>query len=249
MSLLNIGKYIIRLDTVDSTNNYAAALFVKDKPAEGTVIMADYQDAGRGQRTTKWESERAKNLLVSFIFYPQIDVADYFFINQCVSLAVHEVVENELVNNVKIKWPNDIMVNDRKVAGILIENSIRGNDFMYSLAGIGMNVNQIVFNRYSTEATSFALEQKKNFIVPDLLNKLCGSLKTWYQALNNEEHDRIALAYSKRLFRKDEWCEYEIADEKIKGAIRGVSEDGKLIIEKENGEKVKFNLKEVKFAF
>ncbi|MFI5220658.1 MAG: biotin--[acetyl-CoA-carboxylase] ligase, partial [Bacteroidia bacterium] len=134
MSLPTIGKYIIRLETVDSTNNYAAALISKSKPAEGTAIMADFQDYGRGQRETIWESENGKNLLVSFILYPQIDTADYFLLNECFSLAVREVIEDITGLDVKIKWPNDILVNNKKIAGILIENSIRGNTILYSIA-------------------------------------------------------------------------------------------------------------------
>jgi len=249
MSIQNIGKYIIRLDSVDSTNNYTSALFAKENPAEGTVIMADYQEAGRGQRETIWESEHGKNLLASIILYPKLDASDYFLFNQCISLAVQEMTETELGKEVKIKWPNDILVKRKKIAGILIENTIRGNSFLHSIAGIGINANQLKFQNYFLPATSFSLEKKNIYMISDLLNKLCSCLNKWYTALEKEDFDFISSSYSKKMYKKDEPAFYESKGEKFEGIIRGVNEDGKLWIEKDNGELLKFSFKEVKFLF
>src|SRR5207342_2159816 len=121
--------------------------------------------------------------------------ADQFLFNQCIALGVHEMIGQELGKNVKIKWPNDIMVNDKKIAGILIESSISGNKFQYAIAGIGINVNQAQFKKYSPEATSFFLETEKLFIPGDLLNKLNRSLTRWYNMLHNEYFEFIRTAY------------------------------------------------------
>ena len=249
MSLINIGKYIIKFDSVDSTNNYAAALFSKDKPAEGTVIITDHQRAGRGQQETLWESEHGQNLLLSCILYPKLDASDYFLFNQCISLAVHEMIEAELGKDVKIKWPNDLLVKKKKVAGILIQNTIRGNSFLNSISGIGINVNQNNFQNYNLPATSFMLEKKNKFVLSDLLNKLCASLNKWYAFLNDENYDIISSSYSNVLFQKGELALFETKNIQFNGFIRGVNEDGKLWIEKENGELIKFGFKEVKFIF
>lgn len=161
--MIQIGKNLITLQSIKSTNTYAAELVQREKPEEGTVIMTEYQENGRGQRETSWESERGQNLLASFIFYPTINVADHFLFNQCIALGIHEMIKSELGNNVTIKWPNDILVNEKKIAGILTETAISANKFQYAIAGVGINVNQKHFKNYSPEATSFFLRQENYF--------------------------------------------------------------------------------------
>ncbi|HYQ56854.1 MAG TPA: biotin--[acetyl-CoA-carboxylase] ligase, partial [Draconibacterium sp.] len=119
-------KNIILLSEVDSTNNYAKQL-VAEKAHSGTVVLAQYQKNGRGQVGNFWESEAGKNLLFSLILYPAfLDAGKQFYISKVVSLALVEVL-NECIIDVKIKWPNDIYVGDKKIAGILIENTMKGN--------------------------------------------------------------------------------------------------------------------------
>ncbi len=247
--MTQIGKKIIRHVSIGSTNSYAAEIIQKEKPGEGTVILAGYQENGRGQRETSWESARGENLLASFIFYPSINVADQFLFNQCIALGVHEMIEQELGKNVKIKWPNDIMVNDKKIAGILIESSISGNKFQYAIAGIGINVNQVQFKKYTPEATSFSLETEKLFTSDDLLTKLCRSLSRWYQMLNDKYFEFIRSSYLDVLYRKGEVSGYIMTNKKIKATIKGINEDGRLLLEKKDGEVLKINFKEMKYVF
>ncbi|MEP7170201.1 MAG: biotin--[acetyl-CoA-carboxylase] ligase, partial [Bacteroidota bacterium] len=217
--MIQIGKNLIRHSSVGSTNTYAAELIQKEKPEEGTVIMTEFQEKGRGQRETSWESEHGVNLLASFIFYPSIPVADHFLFNQCIALSVHDMIETELGKNVTIKWPNDILVNDKKIAGILIENSISGYKFQHAIAGIGINVNQVQFKKYSPEATSFFLERETLFVVNGLLEKLSRSLSKWYNILNDEYYELIRTSYLSILFRKGELFSYKVANKKIKASI------------------------------
>lgn len=247
--MIETGKNSIRLTEIDSTNNYALQLLANGKPLEGTVVTTAHQHSGRGQRTAVWQSEKDMNLAASFIFYPPVPVADHFLFNQSIALAVHETIEKILKQKTDIKWPNDILVNNKKIAGILIENSIRGNQFLYAVAGIGININQKQFSSFTPPATSFALENNETFMVDDVLHALCRNLNKWYTALCSEEDELIHNTYLQHLFRYNELALYEIEGEKFYGTITGTNEDGRLLIETYEKGMLVLNLKEVKFVF
>ena len=247
--MIQIGKNIISLSSVESTNTVAIELIQKEHPVEGTVILSEFQKSGRGQRETSWESEEGENLLMSFIFYPTLTVTDHFLFNQCITLSVHDMIEKELDKSVAIKWPNDILVDNKKIAGILIENSISGNKFQYAVAGIGININQSRFKKYSPEATSFYLETKSFFDIRDVLYKLSQYLSKWYTILNEKQFDLIRNSYWKSLFRKEALFSYQVNDKKISATIKGISEDGRLLLQEKGGETLKLNAKEVKYVF
>ena len=130
--------------TIDSTNNRIA--LDKEDLADKTVYMTDFQTAGKGQRGNGWESAKAENLLFSILFKPSDILAEnQFIISQAVTLGIVEYVRSKGIT-AKIKWPNDIYVNDRKICGILIENSVNGNNLVSSIVGIGFNLNQLTFS-------------------------------------------------------------------------------------------------------
>ncbi len=153
---LFIGKVYLRFDELSSTNDHAAELLApehpshtKSKPAEGTVIRADSQSAGRGQFGSRWESAAGKNLTFSVILYPEwLEIEAQFYLSMAVALAVHnavcEVYRGPLP--VQIKWPNDLYLGDQKMGGILIQNSLSGARIQSSIIGIGLNVNQLHFD-------------------------------------------------------------------------------------------------------
>ena len=149
------GRNLIKVKTIASTNNYALELLANNEPIEGTAIMAEYQQSGKGQRGSGWLSDEGANLLVSLIFYPRfLSPNNQFYLNIIASLAVMETVNNFCRADVKVKWPNDVYANERKIAGILIENSIRGSQIFSSVIGIGLNINQTSFPQFDVEATS-----------------------------------------------------------------------------------------------
>ncbi|MFI5220664.1 MAG: biotin--[acetyl-CoA-carboxylase] ligase, partial [Bacteroidia bacterium] len=162
---------------------------------------------------------------------------------------VREVIEDITGLDVKIKWPNDILVNNKKIAGILIENSIRGNTILYSIAGIGINVNQEVFSDFPLQATSLKNEMKKNFSISEVLNKLCLSFNKWYAELDKENFKLMRNSYLKTIYQIGKSTKYKSKNEIFKGTIRGVNSDGKLQIENENGELLNFSFKEVTYLF
>ena len=141
---LFIGKKLIHLNEVDSTNTYLKTLCENEILPEGTVVIAESQYAGRGQRSNTWESEPGKNIIMSLIFYPGFLSANrQFLLSQAVALALQEFISNLLPEEkTSIKWPNDIYVGDKKIAGILIESSWMGNQVKNSIVGIGININQ-----------------------------------------------------------------------------------------------------------
>ena len=133
---LFIGKVVIQLPKVDSTNLYAQSLVAKSKPSEGTVISTYNQRAGRGQIGRKWESEPGKNIAFSVILYPGfLAIRQQFLLNQMVSLAVLDLVAKYTEKAVKVKWPNDIYIEDGKVCGILIQNTLAGRRIQSSSGG------------------------------------------------------------------------------------------------------------------
>lgn len=139
-----IGQKIVHLESVDSTNNYTANVFKDGSIEHGTVILADIQTNGRGQRGNTWQSDAFDNITMSIAFDPNLcKINNLISLNHITSIALFNFISS-YCDNVKIKWPNDILVNENKIAGILIESQFSGNK-MQSVIGIGLNVNQVDF--------------------------------------------------------------------------------------------------------
>jgi len=182
-STLFVGQNLIKLSAVDSTNNYLKNLTSNSEPLpEGTVIMAEHQFAGRGQRDSVWHAEAGKNLTFSLLLRPGfISVEKQFVLNMLVSVALNNVLLKYLPVGLSIKWPNDIYVNDRKIGGVLIENVIVGSNIKQSIIGIGLNINQSVFDddlKSKTISISQILQQDVNLMV--LLNEICIQIEQLY---------------------------------------------------------------------
>ena len=157
MNLKRLHLNLVRLDTVDSTNNYAANLCKLSKLVNGTTILTKRQNHGRGQRGATWHSEPDKNLIFSTVIYPNLPIKRIFYLNICASISLVKTL-NDLGIQAKVKWPNDIYIENRKVAGILIENQLGGNLVQTSVIGVGLNVNQLNFPP-DINATSLSLEK------------------------------------------------------------------------------------------
>lgn len=244
------GQRIIELAETDSTNSYAARLLHDEIPEEGTLIYTRFQKAGRGQRGTTWESENGKNLLLSYIFYPTfLPVGDQFVFNQTIAIALRETLQQFTSAAVSIKWPNDLIVNGGKIAGILIENSIRNGKIIHSITGAGININQTQFLNYYPPATSLALLENKIFNPGDILKKLNATTDKWYTQLRLGNHQAIKETYLNHLFLYNQLSKFESNGIRFQGTIRGVNPDGRLSVWKEDETDVLFSYKEVKFLF
>ena len=206
------------------------------------MITSKFQTNGKGQRGQKWESENNKNLLISLLIEPNISIFKQFNINKFISLALIDTLSSLGIDS-RIKWPNDILVNKRKIAGILIQNIILNNIITHSVIGIGLNVNQLFFKNYNFKATSLELELYQNFFLKDIQNLL---LKNIQNRLKNFREGLDADSeYLNVLFKKDQVSFFESTCESFNGIIRGVTERGLLIVQTNNITKT-FNLKEVK---
>ena len=180
-----IGIQKIRLLSVDSTNNFAAKLINDGLAEHGSVILADNQTNGRGQRGSEWQSQKGKNILTSFIFkFQELDPQFLFRINAFVSIALIDFLENHGIE-AQIKWPNDILVNSKKICGILVENKLAGNALAYSIAGFGLNVNQSDFGGLD-EATSMSLEVKQEFDLEKIWLSIIGYFQKWEVFISSE---------------------------------------------------------------
>jgi len=239
-----LGLKIIQLDTVDSTNNFAANLLSMGELAHGTVIMADEQTKGRGQRGSKWVTQPAMNLTASFfVQYDNLAVSKQMMINQWISLVIIDMLKKHKISG-KIKWPNDIFVNDQKIAGILIENQLSQNKVKSSIIGIGLNVNQVDFG--DLNATSIK-QHTQNFIpVNEILMQLIESLNRLLKFIIEEDVTRLKELYLLSLWKLNEEISCTVNGETTLVKILGTSDFGLLLMEIDGKEK-EFDLKEIQF--
>lgn len=239
------GKEIIRLSSVDSTNNFAATLISDQLCQNGTAILADSQSYGKGQRGNSWYSEAGKNLLVSFIFKPdKLSVLRQHEITWLTSICL---VKTLGIFNIdaEIKWPNDIFVNGKKIAGILIENQLSGEFISNSIIGIGLNVNQTNFN--GIEATSIQLEFKKEISIEIVFNELCNQLNSLFNEFHQAEGNRLKSEFDLLLYQKNKLSLYEDENGKFEGEIIGIKNNGYLEV-KVGEEFREYGIKEIRYC-
>ena len=240
-----IGRKIIHLENVDSTNNYAANLLLKEEIYSGTVILADEQTQGRGQRGNVWASNSGENMLFSLFLTTEIlSVNDQFLLSQFVSVSLIEMLKNIGIN-AEVKWPNDIYVKNKKIAGILIENQLSGSILKSSIIGVGLNVNQKSFENIS--ATSLFNELGEFTSIQSVLFSFIYELnKNWNIILSNKK-DQIHETYLSKLYQKDKVCSYKDDKGVFEAIIEGVTSNGNLILLSSEREKKYYDLKEVSF--
>ena len=245
MTYKRLERTLIQLKSVDSTNNFAATLLKTSKLTEGTVIMAEEQHHGRGQRSNVWTTEAGKNLTVSIVFYPQLKASMAFQLNIFVSLAVRKSLESFGIQAV-IKWPNDILVNEKKIAGILIDNQLAGDKIKSSIVGIGLNVNQTEFGNLS-KATSLKILKDKSFDLLDVLDELYLNLDFYYDLLKLSNFKLLLKHYYENLYRYRETYLFEDAKGQFQGEIIGIDQSGRLKIRRE-GRVDSYDIKEITYG-
>ena len=245
---LFMGKVLLRYKSVKSTNLSAQSLLAAEKPPEGTVLMAEEQTAGRGQRGNSWVSPAGNNLLSSFILYPkQLSPKQQFLLNMMTSLAMMDLLEDLNIHNASIKWPNDVYIGKKKVAGILIQNNITNHTIQSAIVGIGLNVNQTQFDPKLPNPTSLAQELGGELVLEDTLEKLAYFLEKRYLQLKSKSSiAKLSNIYTEHMYRLGKVASYEIDDKPQAGIIEGIDESGKLIVRLEETTRV-FDLQEIRF--
>lgn len=237
------------LTSVPSTNSYLKEWLKKEPNLEAfTVVTAHEQTAGRGQKGNHWEAEPGKNLTLSLLLRPQgWQFTTPFALNMVTSLALTDLLSPHL--SVQIKWPNDILVErERKIAGILTENTWIGNDWSYAIVGVGLNMLQTSFQPYTPPATSLLREGVE--VPPNWHDALLQQLIDNIQRLLSENPEALKRDYLKNLFRyQEERALYALLDgTTFHGTLIGVAPSGHLILyNEEKGVEERFAFKEVQF--
>lgn len=245
-----IGSEIIRIKETGSTNRYLMDLLDSEKPREGTVVIADYQAAGRGADGNRWESAPGMNLTFSLILYPAFLLPEtQFYLNKIISLGLSDLVSESLPkrNDIRIKWPNDIYIGNKKVAGTLIQNGVKGSSFDFSVIGIGLNVNQEIFPEGANNPVSLKAITHSNFNLEDVFREAIAKLESRLNQLIKGELSTIDKDYLIRLYRYQQLARYIYKRKSIEAKITGVNRYGQLILEIPGEKIIECDLKEVKF--
>lgn len=235
----------INLKQVESTNSYLKELAKQKEIKEGTWVQAEYQTLGRGQIGNTWEAAAGQNLLASYYLKPKYLKANQgFWLNMSVCLALYDTLKNFYIP-AQIKWPNDILVGQSKVAGLLIENTIVGKNIDTAIVGIGLNINQRKFK--SSKATSMVCVLNKNLALADVVSVLQSALSLRYAQLKNTGQASIKQAYVKHLYGWHKAVMLQDAGGFFAGSLSNVDSNGMLTVTKSSGAKQRYAFKELRF--
>ena len=245
---METGGNIIELESVDSTNLYLSNLTGCQDVEEGTVVRASYQSHGKGHEGAQWESRAGMNLLFSILLRPDfLPVESQFYISKVISLALRDFVAG-CCDEVRIKWPNDLYAGGRKIAGILIENTVENTGIRHSIVGIGLNVNQDSFSPEIPNPTSLRIETGREFDLQEVLTGLLRSIEKRYAQLESGGIDRIDSEYLGCLYRYLEESEFIADGGRFIATITGVLGSGELVLMVREGQTRTFSFKEVSFS-
>lgn len=241
---------IIKLNAIDSTNSYLRQLSIECDLDDYTIVMANYQSKGRGQMGTQWSSQDSKNLMVSvFKKVSFINIDQSFYISMVVALSIFEALKALQIKRLKIKWPNDILAENKKVGGILIENVIKHNQLQASVIGFGLNINQTEFDNLP-QASSLRLLSGKTFDLDEVLQHIIKQLQYYFSLLEAGKYEAIKKEYEQHLFRKNKPSTFKDAEGcMFLGFILGVTNSGNLKIRLEDEIIKEFDLKEVTLLY
>lgn len=222
-----IGKNLIQFESIGSTNDYAIELLSKSNPTDGTVITASFQTNGHGQFDRKWESNQGENLLLSLILYPQFIPTDQQFILSMVTVV--SIIEYLRAKNIpaKVKWPNDIYVDNNKIAGILIKNSVVGSKINSSVIGIGLNINQKEFES-NVHSTSLSLETSSDFDVNTCLTDFCLIFEKIYNDQKSENKMTLYSTFEQLIYGLNEKITLQKNQSETNMIIKGIDGYGRL---------------------
>lgn len=249
MEFLSENRQIIELEEVDSTNLYLKKLVREERPEEGSLVIAQFQTGGRGQMGNSWFSSKGDNLLFSLLIYPEsVKANEQFIISRMASLAIKNTLD-QFTDDIRIKWPNDIYWQDKKIAGILIENDLEGNRIDNSIVGIGININQQIFPAELPNPVSLrqitGSEHDKQYILDIFIREFF----LLYREMQNEGITAIEDEYMLDLYRVNDYYWFKDQNGRFQAKIDNVLPSGHLILKMlETDEKRQYAFKEVKFV-
>ena len=241
---------ILHFDEINSTNVYLYDKMAEKNDISDTVVVAAHQTAGRGMDKNRWESEAGKNLLFSIALKSNfLEAENQFKISQAVSVAIVETLQN-IINSDKffIKWPNDIYFGDKKLAGMLIQNTIEGRMMGTSIIGIGLNVNQMEFSKDIPNPISLKLITSKSIDLDYLLNLLISGIKNSVESLRFESNQKeINEKYISKSYRFGIWSDYFHQNQVKQLKITGFDKYGRLLLQDKEGAVIVCDVKELQF--
>lgn len=245
---LFIGKAYYHFNNVDSTNIVLRNILKNHKNVEGIVVSADHQTNGKGQRGNVWSDEPGSNIAMSlFLNCSFLNINEQFYLSKTISLGIIDCLNDVFEKSFKIKWPNDIYLDAKKLGGILIENASLQNKISESIIGIGINVNQTVFDKALPNPTSLKNILHKTVDQYQLIKQLWAYLEKRYLQLKNGNWKTINEDYLKNLHLFNEMATYKIKDQIVEGTIVGIHKNGHLQV-KIKQEVKSFDLKEITFC-
>lgn len=241
-----MGKNLVFVPECHSTNTLAHEIGQLPSSVDGTAVITSNQTAGRGQRGNSWEAEPGKNLTFSVLLKPTfLAVKDQFFLNIISSLSIRDILRDKSDATVSIKWPNDILINGKKVCGILIENQIQGQQVSQSIVGIGLNVNQTGFA--VPTATSLTEFTGRSEDLQSVFELIMQRLEVRYLQLREGKYDKLKEEYLAALFLRGTESLFASAEQQFQGTILGIDEIGKLVVDTQAGVRA-FGLKEITYV-
>jgi BirA family biotin operon repressor/biotin-[acetyl-CoA-carboxylase] ligase len=197
----------------------------------GTVVFAHDQTNGKGQRNRQWASERNQNIALSAVIEPEtLNCSRLFLLSMTIATAVHSFFKTYVKDDLKIKWPNDIYWNDRKAAGVLIENVWQGNEWKYAVAGIGININQTDFGELASKAVSLRLITGKQYEPLALAKEVCSETNKYLNKLHTQP-ELIIAEYRDNLYKLNEAVKFKKGNRIFEAVIKDVDIDGGLVVE------------------
>jgi BirA family biotin operon repressor/biotin-[acetyl-CoA-carboxylase] ligase len=241
---------LIKLDAIDSTNDFLKRLSGQQSLENFTVVTAENQTHGKGQMGSKWDSEIGKNLMFSVLVNKVFNnISEIFDLNVAVALALIFTLEKYNIPNLSIKWPNDILSDNKKLAGILIENTHKNNGEITSIIGVGLNVNQMNFDLLP-KASSLAVIVKSEFDKEIILNQFIDCLKFNCNLLQNNSASELWKNYNSYLFKKGIPMAFSLPKgTHFMGIIQGVNSSGQLEVRLENETTENFGIKEIQLLY
>jgi BirA family biotin operon repressor/biotin-[acetyl-CoA-carboxylase] ligase len=247
MIIRKLSNEIRNYEEIDSTNGEMNRLIIAEDLSEGTIIRTAYQHAGKGHAGNSWQSERGQNLLFSMLLKPDfLSPEKAFHLSRIASLSLYDIIDNQC-DGVQIKWPNDMLVRDQKMAGILIENMIVNHTISHSIIGIGVNINQTTFDLSHPAPTSLKIEKGCHIDIDSLLVEFRSSLERWYNTLITGNERMIMETYNQRLYLMGVRADYRSEAGRFTATIRDVHPSGELVLESGKGDILTFGFKEVEF--
>lgn len=247
METLFIGKNWLKFDEISSTNDWLMEQLSVKKLSEGTVIFTLHQTKGKGQRGASWSAKGSKSLTFSVLLKPSfLDIAQAFDLSICVALAIHDCL-NELRPGFRIKWPNDIYFEHKKIAGVLIENQMSQSAYQNAVVGVGLNVNQ---DEFEDLPKAISLKQIVGFEFPieKVLERLCETLEARYLQLRGGKYEALKREYLSKLYWFNESHFFKSENAIIQGQIVDVLRNGRMQVKLIDDTIQDFDIKEIEFV-